>query len=713
MNGFEVCRRLKQDERTRDVPIIFVSALQDVDDRVQGFEVGGVDFVSKPFEESEVLARVKTHVQLRAMQLHLEELVAERTAELTQANTALKAEIAERKRAENELRESEERFRATFEQAAVGIAHVAPDGRFLRINQRFCDIAGYSRDEMLARPFQDITHPDDLDAHLEPMHRLLDGEADSYSVEKRYLRRSREIVWVNLTVSLLWEGVGEPSYFISVVEDITERKQVESQREAALEALHESEERYRTLVEQAQDGIAVIQDGKIRFANAYVAGLSGRTVEELLDSSFEAYVTADQLPKVVDMFRRRMNNESVPSIYESAIQHKDGSQVEVEFNAGLTTYDGKDAVLVMVRDITQRKRTEEELRKRSERLEEAQRTAQTGDWEYDIQAGKVTWSDEMYRIFGVDPRRYVPSAKSDEEFCHPDDAPALRKALGHFFATEEELDIDYRIVTPQGTLKSCRRRGRLVLDDQGIPSAARGTTEDITKGKLVEQQIMEYQQQLQSLASQLTLTEERERRRIATELHDQVGQTLAFARMRLASAGKATSDAQREAILDDVSQSLRQAIGDTRDLVFDLSSPLMNELGLAAALSEWLEEQVGKRHGLQTEFIHDGQRLLLDDDMRAMLFRSGRELLTNVVKHAQAKRVTVRLEYEGTLVRIVVEDDGVGFDVDAMPEAMEREGGFGLFSIQERMADLGGSLEITSEPGQGCTAILTAPTTID
>ena len=252
-----------------------------------------------------------------------------------------------------------------------------------------------------------------------------------------------------------------------------------------------------------------------------------------------------------------------------------------------------------------------------------------------------------------------------------------------------------------------------MLDDQGIPSAARGTTEDITKRKLVEQQIMEYQQQLQSLASQLTLTEERERRRIATELHDQVGQTLAFARMRLASAGKATSDAQREAILDDVSQSLRQAIGDTRDLVFDLSSPLMNELGLAAALSEWLEEQVGKRHGLQTEFIHDGQRLLLDDDMRAMLFRSGRELLTNVVKHAQAKRVTVRLEYEGTLVRIVVEDDGVGFDVDAMPEAMEREGGFGLFSIQERMADLGGSLEITSEPGQGCTAILTAPTTID
>jgi signal transduction histidine kinase len=139
----------------------------------------------------------------------------------------------------------------------------------------------------------------------------------------------------------------------------------------------------------------------------------------------------------------------------------------------------------------------------------------------------------------------------------------------------------------------------------------------------------------------------------------------------------------------------------------------MHELGLAAALAEWLEQQVGKKHGLQTEFIHDGQRLPPDQDMRAILFRSTRELLTNVVKHAQANRVIVRLEDAGTLVRIVVKDDGVGFDVDAASDVMVREAGFGLFSIQERMADLGGSLEITSEPGQGCTAILTAPATID
>mgnify|MGYP000166846587 CR=1 FL=1 len=143
MDGFEVCRRLKQDERTRDIPVIFVSALQDVQDKVRGFETGGIDFITKPFKEEEVLARVRTHLTLRNMQLNLEEMVAKRTAEAIERG---------------------ERFRATFEQAAVGVAHVSPDGKFLRLNQKFCDIIGYTHEELIDLTFQDITHPDDLRA---------------------------------------------------------------------------------------------------------------------------------------------------------------------------------------------------------------------------------------------------------------------------------------------------------------------------------------------------------------------------------------------------------------------------------------------------------------------------------------------------------------------------------------------------------------------
>ena len=123
MDGYEVCRKLKQNELTRDIPVIIVSALQDIEEKVRGFEVGCVDFISKPFQEPEILARVHTHLSLRRITHHLESLVSERTAELS--------------RAYNEIKESELRFRSTFEQAAVGIAHVSLEGKFLLINKKF------------------------------------------------------------------------------------------------------------------------------------------------------------------------------------------------------------------------------------------------------------------------------------------------------------------------------------------------------------------------------------------------------------------------------------------------------------------------------------------------------------------------------------------------------------------------------------------------
>jgi PAS domain S-box-containing protein len=138
------------------------------------------------------------------------------------------------------LRDSAERLRATFEQAAVGIAHVAPDGRWLRVNQKLCDITGYRHEELLAGRFQDITHPDDLDADLRYVERLLAGDIPTYALEKRYIRRDGEVVWINLTVSLVREAHGAPRYFISVIEDISERKRTER-------ALRDSEEAVRRL----------------------------------------------------------------------------------------------------------------------------------------------------------------------------------------------------------------------------------------------------------------------------------------------------------------------------------------------------------------------------------------------------------------------------------------------------------------------------------
>jgi signal transduction histidine kinase len=177
--------------------------------------------------------------------------------------------------------------------------------------------------------------------------------------------------------------------------------------------------------------------------------------------------------------------------------------------------------------------------------------------------------------------------------------------------------------------------------------------------------------------------------------------------VRKSAAGSSLADT-----LDDISDTLLEALEDTQHLMLELSSAAMNESGLSAAISEWLDLQIGSRHGIKTEFIDnipDDPGKKIDANVRAIIFRNVRELLFNVVKHARANKISVRLEDRNTIMRIIVEDDGTGFEPQAVAEAGGKIGGFGLFSIEELMADLGGSLRIVSEPGKGCTAILSVP----
>jgi len=183
----------------------------------------------------------KSRNALELLSADLEKQVAVRTKELEQINRQLTAEIRERSHAEKSLRISEERYRITFEQASVGIALVAPDGRWVRVNPQICDILGYSKEELLKKTFQDITFPDDLNPVLENAERAMAGEIEGYSMENRCLHKNGSLVWAYLTVSLVRDASGNPEHFISVVQDITARKHFESllnRRNAELEQIN-------------------------------------------------------------------------------------------------------------------------------------------------------------------------------------------------------------------------------------------------------------------------------------------------------------------------------------------------------------------------------------------------------------------------------------------------------------------------------------------
>ncbi len=283
-------------------------------------------------------------------------------------------DITDRKRAEEALRESNQRFRGTFENAAVGIAHVDPGGAWLRVNERICQIIGYEREELLAKTWQDITHADDLDADLSQLKGLLAGETHSYTMEKRYLRKDGSIIWGKLTVSCSRNATGEVEYLITVVDDISQRKQGEAK-------LRESDERYRVLFDSAP--IAVFscdENAVIQHYNRHAVKLWGREPTVGVDRHCGSLMLRTMDGKEVPMSQSPINEvlrTGIPAFnVEVYIQRPDDSLLPVVVNfAPLKDVHGAiTGAITTFFDSVEVKRVEEQLREAKDAAEAANRS---------------------------------------------------------------------------------------------------------------------------------------------------------------------------------------------------------------------------------------------------------------------------------------------------------------------------------------------------
>jgi len=268
-------------------------------------------------------------------------------------------DITRRKKAEAALKESEERFRATFEQAAVGIAHVGLDYMFVRINQKFADIVGYTKEELTRRTFIDITYPEDIEKDMEQVQQLLEDKISTCSTEKRYVRKDGSVVWVDLTASLVRDEKGEPEYFIAVVEDVSERKQ-------AMDALKESERRFREMLEEA-DLVAVILDanGKINFANNFLLELTGWKGEDVIGKDwFNLFLPPEQSEAVKGFFFESIARGEIQPHYENDIITSWDERRTISFtNVLLRDIRGSIIGTASIgEDVTERKKAAEEIR---------------------------------------------------------------------------------------------------------------------------------------------------------------------------------------------------------------------------------------------------------------------------------------------------------------------------------------------------------------
>jgi len=362
-------------------------------------------------------------------------------------------------------------------------------------------------------------------------------------------------------------------------------------------------------------------------------------------------------------------------------------------------------------EVARRREAEKLLRESGEYLQSLMDSLPDAVFSIKLPERVIEWANDTHGVFGYEPREYLGRTT---EFLYPDKEDWLHAGdrIEEAIAQGKEvLAVEQPMRKKGGELFPADIKLSLFMVD-GKVARVTGIVRNVADRKEAERKMRQYQERLKALASQLTLAAENERRAVAADLHDHVGHSLALARIQLDAVLEAPSDLRRNILIKDVSNLLLEALQDTRHLISELSTPSTNGVGLGDAVLEWMEEQVEKRHGLRTRLIDtfgETHGKALDENARTLMLRNVRELLVNVVKHARAETVSVRIFEEAGMLKVVVEDDGAGFDPGGAIPGTGANGGFGLFSIQERMTDLGGSLDIESRPGKGCRTTLTLP----
>jgi PAS domain S-box-containing protein len=462
--------------------------------------------------------------------------------------------------------------------------------------------------------------------------------------------------------------------------------------------LEMSERKYRELIESAHEGIWIIDStGLVRFANQRLREMIGheklenKNIRELFDSA-----NWQLMEKALEE-----NRKNHVAQQEVEILCKTRGLAALTMSSVPLFEDGQfNGAFAMFSDVTALRETEKRFRKIFEE-------AAIGMALVDMEGNLLDSNPALSEMLGYHKEELY--LKSFKDFTHPDDIAASVKVFQDLARGKRDSDTrEKRYLHRDGQIVWCHVTLSILRGPRGEPQYAILMAEDVTQRKWAEEEIRINQEQLQSLASQLSLTEERERRQLATDLHDHIGQALAVSKIKLGVLQKTVASEDLARHLGEVRDLIEGMIRDTRSLTFELSTPVLYELGFEAAV-EWFAKHIRTQHGIKVEVQNDASPIPMSDEIKVLLFRSVRELIMNIVKHAQAQHARVNILRQGDRVNVKVEDDGVGFTDSQGYDRSKNNGGFGLFSIRERLHYLGGRLDIFSEDGKGTRVSLTVP----
>ncbi|TAL08604.1 MAG: PAS domain S-box protein, partial [Nitrospirae bacterium] len=579
------------------------------------------------------------------------------------------------------------RIRAIFEQAPLGIAVInSHSGQFLEINSKYCEMTGFSENEMLRHTFQDITHPEDLQADLNNMKLLLEGKIESFEMDKRYIRKDNSIVWVHLTVVPLWWGAEHPRLHIAMVDDITKRKRAE-----------EAATLFRSLVEHTNDGIEVIDPKTGRFldVNEKACLAHGYTRDEYLSLTvleIDPLVATQGWEKTMDENRRCGSR-----VLDTLHRRKDGSVFPVEVNVTYIRLD-RDYLLAVVRDISERKQAEAALRESEQQLRLFTLTTNDSTWNWDLVANHVMRSG-FERAFGYLTEEVAPGIDWWVERLHPDDRERVMSTYQDAVARGSvTCSYEYRFRRRDGAYAMIDDRAYIVYDGTGRPVRMLGAMTDITRRKQDEETLRKSEQQLRQLFE--------DRDRMARDLHDNIIQALYAVGMGLEECQRLIrkNSALAVRMAGDAVTSLNAVMRDVRQYIKGLEPQFLSGRQLRVELAE-LVRTMEAPHLLRFRLSVDpAAAASLTSEEANHVLCVVREAMSNSLRHSHAKTGAVSLLQLNGHIRLEVVDDGTGFDMHT-----DGERGEGLHNMTARAQELGARLEVVAQRGEGVRVLLDIP----
>jgi len=641
-------------------------------------------------------------------------------ADLEKGVTFTALDISEQKRMEEALRFTQ----FAIDHLADGAVWLTEEARFSYMNDASCRLLGYSREELEQMTLYDID-PYLTESVWADFWRRLKA---SRSLVSQVIHRTKDGRLLPVEIQSNFVEFCGREYNCSFARDITERKQAEESLRQQGQQLRESERKLRTLLGNLPGLVyrcANEPDWPFEFVSEGVLALTGYSPEEITTGGvvlFGDLIHPEDRQRVWDTVQKAVRGGTSFDI-EYRIFTKDGTEKWVfERGRAVPAGDGAPRLEGFITDVTQAKLATEALKEKEYLLSESQRMGRIGSWSVDLATNTLTWTRETYRLYDVSPETFVPSSETFYDLVHPDDRERMRESIRAMLAGEHPNATEFRVVLPDGSIRVLSGRGELIIDDAGRPVRVVGTVQDITESKRAEETLRALNEHLEQLVArrtedltrtvtrlqqltwELSKTEDRERRRIADILHDDVQQTLAAARFHLSllSAEPRSPEESRE-LIQQIKQMLKEAIEKARSLSHELS-PALYQVDLGEILNS-LARHMRDKHGLAVRVEVFGRVELSGEPVKALLYKVAQELLFNVIKHAGTKEAVIRVRRLGPYVTMVVIDHGSGFQ----PQELDRATGFGLLGIRERIQLLGGRMRIKSSPGRGCRLLIAVP----